>query len=168
VGLLLSAMAISLLAVRASHAGALWRDECAVVQLAGMQSISAVLRNFQHEAFPPLFPLIVRIYAIVFGSSDAVLRIAFICAGAAALDLIASSLCTVDWLRLFHLRLGSAALIAGPFADWSAIVERQTRASRRYSCGSQRFDRGRSPAVRDFLSALLPRPSALDHNSQYQ
>jgi hypothetical protein len=81
VGLLLSAMAIFLLAVRASHAGALWRDECAVVQLAGMQSVSAVLRNFQHEAFPPLFPLIVRIYAIVFGSSDAVLCIFGFCVG---------------------------------------------------------------------------------------
>ncbi len=81
VGLLLSAMVIFLLAVRASHAGALWRDECAVVQLAGMQSVSAVLRNFQHEAFPPLFPLIVRTYAIVFGSSDAVLRIFGFCVG---------------------------------------------------------------------------------------
>jgi len=68
-------MALFLLVVRATHAGALWRDECAVVQLAGMPSASDVLRNFQHEAFPPLFPLIVRIYAIVFGSSDTVLRI---------------------------------------------------------------------------------------------
>ena len=81
VGLLLSAMVIFLLAVRASHAGALWRDECAVVQLAGMPSVSDVLRNFQHEAFPPLFPLIVRIYAIAFGSSDTVLRIFGFCVG---------------------------------------------------------------------------------------
>ena len=75
VAVLLSAMAIVLLAVRASHAGALWRDECAVVQLAQMPSISEVLRNFQHEAFPPLFPLIVRLYATVFGASDLAFRI---------------------------------------------------------------------------------------------
>jgi hypothetical protein len=74
-------MALFLLVVRATHAGALWRDECAVVQLAGMPSASDVLRNFQHEAFPPLFPLIVRIYAIVVGSSDTVLRIFGFCVG---------------------------------------------------------------------------------------
>jgi hypothetical protein len=81
VGLLLSAMAIVLLAVRANHAGALWRDECASVQLARMPSVSDVLRNFQHEAFPPFFPLIVRIYTILFGSSDTVLRIFGFCVG---------------------------------------------------------------------------------------
>jgi hypothetical protein len=52
--------------------------------------------------------------------------LAFICVVAAALDLIASSLCTADWLRLFRLGFGSAALIAAPFADWSAVTERQT------------------------------------------
>jgi hypothetical protein len=52
--------------------------------------------------------------------------LAFICVVAAALDLIASSLCTADWLRLFRLGFGSAGLIAAPFADWSAITERQT------------------------------------------
>lgn len=74
-------MILFLLAVRAMHAGALWRDECAVVQLAGMPSIFDVLRNFQHEAFPPLFPLIVRIYTIVFGSSDTVYHIFGFCVG---------------------------------------------------------------------------------------
>ncbi|MEY2602022.1 MAG: hypothetical protein QOJ36_1341, partial [Verrucomicrobiota bacterium] len=74
-------MAIFLLAVRANHAGALWRDECASVQLARMPSVSDVLRNFQHEAFPPFFPLIVRIYTILFGSSDTVLRIFGFCVG---------------------------------------------------------------------------------------
>jgi hypothetical protein len=81
VGLLLSAMILFLLMVRATHAGGLWRDECAVVQLAGMPSVADVLRNFQHEAFPPLYPLIVRIYTIVFGSGDTVLRIFGFCVG---------------------------------------------------------------------------------------
>src|SRR5207248_3908067 len=52
--------------------------------------------------------------------------LALICLIAAALDLMASSLCTSTWLRLFRLGFGSAALIVAPFADWSAITERQT------------------------------------------
>jgi hypothetical protein len=89
-------MTLFLLTVRAAHAGGLWRDECAVVQLAGMPSIADVLRNFQHEAFPPLFPLIVRVYAIAFGSSDTVLRIFGFCVGC----LLVSAF----WInsRLFH------------------------------------------------------------------
>ena len=79
--ILLSALTILTLAVRATQAGALWRDDCAVVQLAGMPSVSDVLGNFQHEAFPPLFPLIVRIYTVVFGSSDTALRIFGFCVG---------------------------------------------------------------------------------------
>ena len=75
VAVLLSAMAIFLLAVRATHAGALWRDECAVVQLAQMPSVVDLLRNFQHEAFPPLFPLIVRGYTFLFGSTDVAFRV---------------------------------------------------------------------------------------------
>ena len=74
-------MILFLLAVRATHAGGLWRDECAVMQLAAMPSIADVLRNFQHEAFPPLFPLIVRVYTILFGSSDTVLHIFGFCVG---------------------------------------------------------------------------------------
>jgi len=74
VAILLSAMVIALLAIAAAHAGALWRDECAVVQLAQMPSVSDILRNFQHEAFPPLFPLIVRGY-LIFSSTDTALRV---------------------------------------------------------------------------------------------
>jgi hypothetical protein len=75
VAILLSALTIFLLAVRATHAGALWRDECAVVQLAEAPAASDIFRNFPHEAFPPLFPLIVRVYTAVFGPTDAALRI---------------------------------------------------------------------------------------------
>jgi hypothetical protein len=74
VALLLSALSIFLLAVRATHAGALWRDECAVVQLAAMPSVPDIFDNFQHEAFPPLFPIVVRAYTLVFGSTDFALR----------------------------------------------------------------------------------------------
>ena len=80
-GVLLTAIIVSLLLVRAFHAGGLWRDESAVVQLARMPSVSDILRNFQHEAFPPLFPLLVRGYTTLFGSSDTVLRIFGFCVG---------------------------------------------------------------------------------------
>ena len=81
VALILSATIIFLLVVRVMRAGGLWRDECAVVQLARMPAVSDVFRNFQHEAFPPLFPLIVRAYTILFGSTDFALRIFGLCVG---------------------------------------------------------------------------------------
>jgi hypothetical protein len=54
-GLLLTATIVSLLVARAFHAGALWRDECAVVQPTQMPTVEDIAHNFQHEAFPPLF-----------------------------------------------------------------------------------------------------------------
>jgi hypothetical protein len=71
---LLSCAVLFLLVIRASHAGALWRDECAAVQLARMSSFNEIARNFQHEAFPLLFPTTVRLYTSIFGVSDTVLR----------------------------------------------------------------------------------------------
>ena len=79
--LILSAIIIFLLVVRVTHAGGLWRDESAVVQLARMPAVSDIFHNFQHEAFPPLFPLIVRAYTILFGSTDFGLRIFGLCVG---------------------------------------------------------------------------------------
>jgi len=71
---ILSATVLFFLAVRFAHAGALWRDECAVVNLARMPSVGEIVRNFQHEAFPVPFPLLVRAYTTVFGTSDPALR----------------------------------------------------------------------------------------------
>ena len=75
VAVLLTGVIVTLLVVRANHAGGLWRDEAGVVQLARMPSVSDVFRNFQHEAFPPAFPLTIRAYTNLFGSSDDSLRI---------------------------------------------------------------------------------------------
>lgn len=72
--ILLTTTALFLLAVRATRAGALWRDECAVVNLAQMPTISDIAQNFQHEAFPVPFPLLVRTYTGLFGQSDFALR----------------------------------------------------------------------------------------------
>jgi hypothetical protein len=83
--ILLSLMLVFLLIVRIEHAGPLWRDECAVVQLARMQSVTDIARNFQHEAFPPLFPLIIRAYTALSGSSDTALRLFGFCVGCAVI-----------------------------------------------------------------------------------
>lgn len=74
VAVLLSAMALFLLTVRATHAGALWRDECGTVQLAMMPKVSDIMDYFDHQTFPPLVPLIVRGYIHFFGDSDLALR----------------------------------------------------------------------------------------------
>jgi hypothetical protein len=71
---LLSALVLFFLDVRAMHAGALWRDEAATLQLAQMPTLQEIFSNFQHEAFPPPFPLLIRTYVALFGASDASLR----------------------------------------------------------------------------------------------
>jgi hypothetical protein len=74
IAILLTATVLLFLVIRATHAGALWRDEAAALQLAQMPKISDVAANFQHEAFPLPFPLLIRGYAALFGASDASLR----------------------------------------------------------------------------------------------
>lgn len=70
----LSILLLVLLSVRAQHAGALWRDECASVQLSQMPTVTAVLQNFQRESFPAPFPLAIRAYSAMFGTSDVAFR----------------------------------------------------------------------------------------------
>ena len=72
--IVLSLIVLFLLIARARHAGGLWRDECGVVQLARMPSFVDITRNFQHEAFPLLFPAIIRTWTNLFGTSDTALR----------------------------------------------------------------------------------------------
>src|ERR1700739_207694 len=71
---LLSAIVLFFLVIRATNAGALWRDEAATLQLAQMPTVGEIVANFQHEAFPVPFPLFIRAYATVLGTSDASLR----------------------------------------------------------------------------------------------
>jgi hypothetical protein len=72
--ILLTLAVLVLLIVRAQHAGGLWRDECASVQLAEMPTLSDHFHNFQRESFPAFFPLSSRAYTTVFGTSDAAFR----------------------------------------------------------------------------------------------
>jgi hypothetical protein len=74
VAVLLSLVILVLLIVRAQHAGGLWRDECASVQLAEMSTLADLFHNFQRESFPAFFPLSIRAYTTVFGTSDAAFR----------------------------------------------------------------------------------------------
>jgi hypothetical protein len=74
VAILVSATVLFFLFVRATHAGALWRDEAATLQLAQLPMLSDIAANFQHEAFPLPFPLLIRTYVALFGATDASLR----------------------------------------------------------------------------------------------
>lgn len=73
-GILLTAAILVLLIARASHAGGLWRDECACVQLANLPTVKGVLQNFQRESFPAAFPLTIRAFSALFGTTDAAYR----------------------------------------------------------------------------------------------
>ena len=66
VAIALSAVVLFLLVVRATHAGALWRDEAESAQSARMP-IGEMVENIQYTSFPILFPVFVRAYTTVFG-----------------------------------------------------------------------------------------------------
>ena len=143
--IVLTATALFLLAVRATRAGALWRDECAVVNLARMPTISDVVHNFQHEAFPIPFPLLVRTYTGLFGQTDFALRsfgilaaVALLCAiwwtakligrgpPLLALALIGLNATVLFWgttVRGYGL---GAALIVAAFGSFAALLSELT------------------------------------------
>jgi hypothetical protein len=70
----LTAAAAILAVVRMLHAGALWRDEAGAARLAMLPTLHEVVAMFPHEAFPPLFPLLVRTYSELVGGGDTALR----------------------------------------------------------------------------------------------
>src|SRR6266480_7106288 len=72
--ILLTFVVLFLLFVRARHAGALWRDECASVQVAATPNLHGLFENFQRESFPAFFYLILRAVIWIFGRTDAVFR----------------------------------------------------------------------------------------------
>jgi hypothetical protein len=70
----LTALVAVLALVRMLHAGGLWRDEAGAARLAAMPTLQEVVGLFQHEAFPPLFPMTVRAYSHLVGAGDHELR----------------------------------------------------------------------------------------------
>jgi len=106
VAILLSLMVLLLIAVRLAHAGALWRDESAVVQLARMPHFGDIARNFQHEAFPVPFPILIRGYTSLFGTGDTALRAFGAAVGVALLCAMwFSAECAGEQLPLISLSL---------------------------------------------------------------
>ena len=74
VAILISATVLLVFYIRATHAGALWRDECDSVQLARLPAFADVLHNLKFTSFPILFPTTIRLFTNLFGTSDAALR----------------------------------------------------------------------------------------------
>ena len=70
----LSAVVLTMMLVRLACAGGLWRDECALLQLATLPEVSGIFAHYPHEAFPPPFALLVRLWITFFGSGDLALR----------------------------------------------------------------------------------------------
>ncbi len=85
---LLTLLAVGLHVQRFLHAGGLWRDEAAAVQLATLPTVGEVFERFPHEAFPMAFPLAVRAWAGLFGDSDAALRLLGLLAGVGILGAL--------------------------------------------------------------------------------
>jgi hypothetical protein len=120
VGIILSLVAITLLVIRATHAGPLWRDECDSVATATLPSFSEVLRRFQFDSFPLPFVLGLRGYITIFGNSDASLRLF----GA----LVGVSLLLVGWWSASRLRVDgpvvflALAVLNPAFLVWGTTV----------------------------------------------
>jgi hypothetical protein len=83
------------------------------------------------------------------------------CVIAAALDLMASRLCTHVWLRWSRLGFAFAALFAAPFANWPAITERQTNVDI-----AARTVAARAPA--DDLVLVVPWPFGVTFQRYYR
>jgi hypothetical protein len=103
----LTLFVVMLHGVRALRASALWRDEAAAVRLATLPDPREINALFQHEAFPLLFPYLLRGYVAVAGASDAALR----CFG----FLVGLGLVTALWLNasvtVRSVPIGSLALV---------------------------------------------------------
>ena len=120
VGITLSILAVTLLLVRATHAGALWRDECDSVATATLPTFSELLRYFQFDSFPLPFALGLRGYIAITGDSDASLRLLGVLFGA--------SLLVVGWWSAIRLGLGAPltfltlAILNPAFLVWGTTV----------------------------------------------
>ncbi len=87
--LIVTAAIIYLHVVNLQQAGGLWRDEAAVVRLAEMPSLAEVWAHLEHESFPLLFTLTLRIWqAAGLGESDFGLRLFGFSVGMALLAVL--------------------------------------------------------------------------------
>jgi len=144
--LLITLFAVALHALRLVHAGPLWRDEAGAAQLAALPTLRDVFAAFPHEAFPPLFPVIVRTYQGLFGDTDQTFRVLGLLVGlmllsllwwtarraAGTVPLLALALVAINPSVLLYgdsLRgygLGTAAIVA-VFATFARLAARPAR-----------------------------------------
>ncbi|WP_437228228.1 hypothetical protein SH661x_000790 [Planctomicrobium sp. SH661] len=118
--LLLTARIVMLLVVRTLFAGGLWRDECASVQLAQLPTWLEVQQKFQFEAFPLLFPALIRTLTSLAGTDDVVFRFYGLAVG---LMLVAALWCNAWWLQRSPPLLALALLGLNPtFLIWGTTV----------------------------------------------
>lgn len=107
---------ITLHLVRTQYAGALWRDEAGMVQLARQDTVAEVVQNYHRDSFPLLFLLTLRAYTAVCGDADRVLRLLGLAVGIAllgALWLNARAAGTVPLASLALLGFYSPFLVYG-------------------------------------------------------
>jgi hypothetical protein len=107
VAVALTLAAAALHVERMLRAGGLWRDEAGAAALALQPHLRDVLRTFPHEAFPPLFPALVRGWAALAGPGDASLRAFGLAVG---LALLAALWCNARLLGRCAPLLGVAFL----------------------------------------------------------
>ena len=128
-----TALGLSLLAVWLHvevlrHAGGLWRDEIGGVQLATLPALREVWRWLTHDAFPLLFPLLVRLWsALGLGGSDMGLRTLGFGIGCLLLGAV--------WLTARWLGLKPPVLALGLFAVNLSVI-RWGDSLRAYGCGA--------------------------------
>lgn len=115
--LLITLFAVALHALRLAHAGPLWRDEAGVAGLAALPAVREVFTSFQHEAFPPLFHLIVRTWTAWFGDADRSFRVFGLAVGIALLAqlwwTVRRTAGTVPLLALALVAINPSAVLFG-------------------------------------------------------
>jgi hypothetical protein len=75
VSLALTAWAMVLQVLYATHAGALWRDEASSVNFASVPTVAEMWNNFHFDNFPPLYAFVLRGFNAMGFHSDAAYRL---------------------------------------------------------------------------------------------
>ncbi len=74
IGFVLTLASVYLHLVQRANAGGLWRDEATSVRMANLPSLDALWRYVEFDSYPPLFHLLLRGWAAVFGTGDTAYR----------------------------------------------------------------------------------------------
>lgn len=120
VSLALSAVMVGLLLVRLLHAGGLWRDECATVQVALTPDANDIYELFPHAAFPPPYFWMIRGWGTLFGDSDLSFRLHGFCVG---LLMLATFWWSARALRTGVPLMGLALIgLNTAFLEWGTTV----------------------------------------------